>query len=302
MSEDIAKKIAIPFSEKISFWSLPYSQDLSGVDVAVIGAPFDMTTSNRPGTRFGPRGIREASVYVGYYPQYFYPWDFNPKNNFKLIDWGDNAQKVPNVDEWRKMYEENVTKIMDAGASVLGLGGDHSTTDPIVRAVGKKHGKLSVIHFDSHTDAWETPHPSHGSMFWDLRRDDVIDASSSIQLGIRTPWDDSLEYNVKDARWVNSHSTQEIVDEIKNTVGDNKIFLTFDIDFLDAAVAPGTGTPVCGGPSMAVAREILLGLAGLPIVGADIVEVSPPYDVAQITQIAGATVALDLLHLLCKAR
>jgi len=130
----------------------------------------------------------------------------------------------------------------------------------------------------------------------------MIDPSSTIQLGIRTPWDESMGYNVKDARWVNSHSPEEIVNEIKNTVGSNKIFLTFDIDWLDAAVAPGTGTPVCGGPNMVVTREILLGLAGLPIVGADIVEVSPPFDVAQMTQIAGATVALDLLHLLCKAR
>ena len=301
MSE-IFKNALNPYCGETSFWGIGYSKDLSGVDVAVIGAPFDMTVSNRPGCRFGPRGIRTSSVYVGYYPQYFYPWDFNPKEKYKLVDWGDSAIKIPNVDEFRRGLEADVSKIMDAGASVLGLGGDHSTTDPLVRAVSKKHGKLSVIHFDSHTDAWETPHPSHGGMFWDLKRDEMIDPSSTIQLGIRTPWDESMGYNVKDARWVNSHSPEEIVNEIKNTVGNNKIYLTFDIDWLDAAVAPGTGTPVCGGPNMAHTREILFGLAGLPIVGADIVEVSPPFDVAEMTQIAGATIALDLLHLLCKAR
>jgi len=300
---DYVKKVSkqAPYSGEMTFWRLPLSKDLQGVDVAIIGSPFDISVTNRPGARFGPRGLREQSLYVGLFPT-LYPWDFRPKEEFKIIDYGDIQYIMASVDDFLRKSENEVSDIMNSGASVLGLGGDHLTSLPIIRAVSKKHGKISVVHFDSHTDTYPTEVLTHGSVFYQLMQEDHVVPNRSIQLGIRTPWDDSLGYHVKDIHWVRKHTPEEIAAEIKETVGNNKVFLSFDVDFIDASYVPGTGTPVVGGPDTYTAREILFNLKGLNLVGADVVEVSPILDVASMTQIVGSTIALDLLHLLCLAR
>jgi agmatinase len=232
---DYIKKVSkqAPYSGEMTFWRLPLSKDLQKVDVAIIGSPFDMSVTNRPGARFGPRGLREQSIYVGLFPT-LYPWDFGPKAKFKIIDYGDIQYLMASIDDFLRKSEKEVSDIMSSGASVLGLGGDHLTSLPIIRAISKKHGKLSVVHFDSHTDTYPTEVLTHGTVFYQLMQEDHVEPTSSIQVGIRTPWDDSLGYHVKDVHWVRRHTPEEIAAEIKETVGNNKVFSYFGCSINDS--------------------------------------------------------------------
>ena len=180
---------------------------------------------------------------------------------------------------------------------MLALGGDHFVTYPLLKACAAKHGSLSLIHFDAHSDTWEDEDGriDHGTMFWHAARDGTVDPSRSIQLGMRTHNDSDHGFNVHDADWLHDHSAEEVAARIREVVGDNPCYLTFDIDALDPSYAPGTGTPVVGGLSTVQALRILRGLAGINLVAMDLVEVAPAYDVAEITALAGATLALNML-------
>jgi agmatinase len=193
-----------------------------------------------------------------------------------------------------------MSRIIWSGATPLALGGDHFTTFPSLRAHAAKLGRpVALIQFDAHTDTWEAESDwiDHGTMFRTAIEQGVIDPATSISVGIRTTNDDPMGIEIWDAIKVHERGVQAAIDRILARVGDAPCYITFDIDCLDPAFAPGTGTPVCGGLASWQALAILRGLAGLDVIGMDVVEVSPPYDVAEITALAGATIALQLLCL-----
>ncbi|WP_421704061.1 agmatinase [Aliiroseovarius sp.] len=291
------------FGGVTSFLRRTLTKDLTGVDLAVTGIPFDQAVTNRPGTRLGPRAIREASALQS--PDAPYGWGFDPLSEFAIADYGDLAFDYAHVDEFPAALEAHITGILDQGAASLVLGGDHYITFPILRAYAKKHGPLSLLQFDAHTDTWpddDLTRVDHGTMFYKAVKEGIVDPSRSVQVGIRTQNDDTLGVNIIDAREVHERGTQATAEKIKSILGDNKTYLTFDIDALDPAFAPGTGTPVWGGLTSAQASIILRDLAGINLVGGDIVEVSPPFDTTGATAIAGAHVAMEILCLWCWTR
>ncbi len=287
-----------------SFLRRPYRKGLREADIAIVGVPFDTATTNRPGTRFGPRGIRAASSNLAF-EQRVYGWDFHPVKEAKIVDHGDVAFDFTQPAGVPAEIEKYVAWMIEQDVSVLSLGGDHFITWPLLRAHSPQYGKpISLIHFDAHSDTWADHTEdgiNHGTMFWHATRQGFLDPSRSVQIGLRTVNEDTMGFNVFDAPWVHRNGPEAVVSEVRRIVGGNTAYLTFDIDCLDPAYAPGTGTPVCGGLTTHQAREILRGLLGLDIVGADLVEVAPNYDISEITALAGATLALDFLCLLARA-
>ncbi len=288
------------YSGITSFLRRRYTKDLSGVDVAVIGVPFDVATTGRPGTRFGPRSIRAASTMLAWCQPY--AWSVDPLDKLNVIDWGDVFFDSGNIADAPKMITEAYDKFTAANVIPLTLGGDHFVSYPILQSLAKKHGPLSLIHFDAHCDTWkdDSNRIDHGTMFYQAAKNGIVDPSRSIQLGMRTYNDETHGYQVLDARWLHEHGVAKAVAAIKQRVGNNKCYVTFDIDFIDPAYAPGTGTPVVGGFNTHVALELIRGLTGINVVGMDVVEVSPPFDHAEITALAGASIAQEMLGLLVK--
>jgi len=279
-----------------SFLRRPFTQDLSGVDLAVTGIPFDCATTNRPGTRLGPRAVREQSTLQSHDAPY--GWSDDPFETKRIVDYGDCQFDHAMVSEVPKAIEDHISGIINAGAAALSIGGDHYVTYPILKAHASKYGPLSLLQFDAHSDTWEDNSPDridHGTMFRHAINDGVIVAERSVQVGIRTTNDDTMGVNILDAPQVNRSTPAEVAKHITDIIGDRPCYLTFDIDCLDPAFAPGTGTPVSGGLSSAHAMDILRALCGgLQLKGMDVVEVSPPYDHAGITAIAGAHIAVEL--------
>ncbi len=281
----------------LSFMRRRYSKDVEGADAVVLGIPFDAAVSNRPGARFGPQAIRRASAIFDNDPQY--PFARDLFEAMAVVDYGDvlldygNHQKTP----W--LIEETAARIIASGAFLLSLGGDHFVTWPLLKAHAGKHGPLALVHFDAHQDTWDDDGEriDHGSFVSRAVREGVIDAAHSIQIGIRTHAPENFGIRILHGYDVEDMSAQQIADAILAHVGDRPAYLTFDIDCLDPAFAPGTGTPVSGGPSSAKILSVLRKLGGLDIRGADVVEVAPAYDHADITAIAGATVAMYMLGL-----
>ncbi|WP_300513064.1 agmatinase [Aliiroseovarius sp.] len=291
------------FGGVTSFLRRTLTKDLTGVDLAVTGIPFDQAVTNRPGTRLGPRAIREASALQS--PDAPYGWGFDPLSEFAIADYGDLAFDYAHVDEFPAALEAHITGILDQNAASLVLGGDHYITFPILRAHARKHGPLSLLQFDAHTDTWpddDLTRVDHGTMFYKAVKEGIVDPARSVQVGIRTQNDDTLGVNIIDAREVHERGPVETAKKIKSILGDHKTYLTFDIDALDPAYAPGTGTPVWGGLTSAQVSIMMRDLAGINLVGGDIVEVSPPYDTSGATAIAGAHVAMEILCLWCWTR
>lgn len=286
------------YSGITSFLRRRYSKDLAGVDVAVVGVPFDVATTGRPGTRFGPRAIRAASAMLAWCPPY--AWGFDPLDKLHVADWGDVFFDSGDIAAAPALIAEAYRQFNAADVIPLTLGGDHFISYPILQALAEKHGPLSLIHFDAHSDTWrdDDGRIDHGTMFYQAAKTGIVDPSRSIQLGMRTHNDDDHGYRVLDARWLHGHAVAEAVTAIKARVDNNPCYLSFDIDFLDPAYAPGTGTPVVGGFNTHFALEILRGMAGIDVIGCDVVEVSPPYDNADITALAGASIAQEMLGLL----
>lgn len=290
------------YSGVTSFLRRRYSKDLDGVDVAVIGVPFDVATTGRPGTRFGPRAIRAASAMLAWCPPY--AWDFDPLDKLHVIDWGDVFFDSGDIAAAPALITEAYRQFNAANVLPLTLGGDHFISYPILQALAEKHGPLSLIHFDAHSDTWEDDGSriDHGTMFYQAAKTGIVDPSRSIQIGMRTHNENTHGYQVLDARWLHRHGIDRAVEAIKARVGGNACYLTFDIDFIDPAFAPGTGTPVVGGFDTHTAMELIRGLAGIRIIGADVVEVSPPYDHAETTALAAASIAHEILGLIALAR
>ena len=286
------------YAGALSFLRRTYTKDLTDADVAVTGIPFDCAVTNRPGTRFGPRAVREASALQS--PEASYGGDVNPMTEFNVVDYGDVAFDHAKIWEFPKALQDHIAGILATDTACLAIGGDHYVSYPILKAHAEKYGPLSLLHFDAHSDTWVDDDPDridHGTMFYKAVKEGLIDVERSVQVGIRCTNDDNLGVPTIDAAEVHRIGPEAVVDKIKSILKDHQTYLTFDIDCLDPAFAPGTGTPVWGGLSSGQAAAILRGLAGINIVGMDVVEVSPQYDVSGATAIAGAHVGVELLCL-----
>jgi agmatinase len=287
------------YAGALSFMRRKYSRDLEGVDIAVTGIPFDQAASNRPGTRFGPEAIRKASAQLAWGP--LWPWFFDPFDTLAAVDYGDCYFDWGRKEDAAKRITEHAASIIAEGASLVAFGGDHFVTYPLLKAHADGHGPLSLIHFDAHRDVEpdEGGRVDHGTMFNLAARDGIIDPERSIQIGIRTTYDGERTYGFKIVYADEVHASEpaSIARTIAAAVGTHPAYLTFDIDCLDPAFAPGTGTPVPGGLSSHQALSILRGLKDVDFIGMDVVEVSPPYDHAEITALAAASIAIEYICL-----
>jgi agmatinase len=283
------------------FLERPVTRDLSEipVDVAVLGVPYDLATTGRAGAREGPQGVRRASWQMSWETRRW-PWRFALDERLSVIDYGDvvfdpgdNAQMV-------EVLQEDARAVLAAGKRLLTLGGDHYISLPLLREHVAVHGPVSLIHFDAHTDTEPIEGLyNHGSMFRKALEEGLIDPDHSVQIGIRTEYDyDDHPFAVLDASRVNSESAEQTGKEIRRIVAETPAYLTFDIDCLDPAYAPGTGTPVPGGLTTERALGILRELVGCKLIGMDVVEVAPAYDHADITALAAATIAMEMLYVI----
>ncbi|WP_420555600.1 agmatinase [Roseovarius sp.] len=282
-----------------SFLRRKYSKDLSGVDVAITGIPFDQAVTNRSGTRLGPRAVREASSLQPFDPPIY--WDgYSPLEELAIVDYGDMAFDYAKVSEFPAALTEHIRGILEGGAASIAIGGDHYISFPILRAYAEKYGALSLLHFDAHSDTWaddDMDRIDHGTMFYKAVKEGLVDPARSIQVGIRTVNEDNLGVPTLTAREVHEMGPAAVAARIREVLGDAPTYMTFDIDCLDPAFAPGTGTPVWGGLASWQAAAILRDIAGINLVGGDMVEVSPPFDTTGATAIAGAHVVMEMLCL-----
>lgn len=304
------------YAGALSFLRRRYTRDLSGVDVAVTGAPYDGATTFRPGCRLGPQAIRAASSQLAELTAF--PFGFDPFAHLAVVDAGDCFLDPHRPETVAPSLTAHAAAILSAGAKMLTLGGDHFVSYPILKAHAAVHGPLALIQFDAHCDTWsedvfdvaaaagaaaEGAAPArldHGVMFARAAREGLIDPGKSTQIGLRTHNDTDAGFEILTSPWVHRNGVQAVLDVALARAGDAPVYVSFDVDGLDPAFAPGTGTPVAGGLASWQALEILRGLGGLNLVGLDVVEVSPPYDHADITALAAATVAHDWLCLLAE--
>ncbi|MBQ4825999.1 agmatinase [Leisingera sp. HS039] len=285
------------YAGALSFMRRRYTRDLSSADVAVMGVPFDLSVSSRSGTRLGPRAVRSGSSHIAWSKPW--PWEADPYEALRVVDYGDcefdygYPHKVPG------QITQAARDVLASDTALLSIGGDHFITYPLLKAHAEKHGPLSLIQFDAHSDTWadEEGRIDHGTMLWHAIREGLVDPARSVQVGIRTHNPDPMGMNIIDAIEVQKTGPEAVAEKIRAITGDSKTYVTFDIDALEPASAPGTGTPVIGGLSPYQAQEIIRGLAGIDVAGMDVVEVAPAYDISEITAIAAATIANDLLCL-----
>jgi agmatinase len=293
------------YSNAMTFLRRPYLRDPleSEADVVVLGVPLDMATSGRPGARMGPDAIRKASVNLAWEAKKF-PWTFNLFDTINVVDSGDLVFDCGDAEDFTYRLEAAASAILKSEKTILALGGDHFITLPLLRAYAKHFGEMALVHFDAHTDTYANGSTyDHGTMFYHAPKEGLISAKHSIQIGIRTEYkQDTHAFNVINAMQANDMSVDEIVEQIRKVVGDKPVYFTFDIDCLDPAYAPGTGTPVCGGMTTDKILKIIRALQGIKLVGMDVVEVSPPYDHSDVTALAAATIGLELLYVWAASR
>jgi len=296
-----------PYHGIPTFMRLPASRELDGVDVAIVGIPFDSGASNRPGTRFGPRKIREASLLLWGYNQVL---GVAPTEELTIIDYGDVSTIAVDINATMANITSEVKGILDEGVTVVALGGDHSISLPLLRAHAAKFGPPALIHFDSHPDTWDwefkdQPY-SHGTPFRRAIEEELIDTSAYLQIGIRGPT--SFATDLSDAEKMGAKiltidrvfemGIPAVITEIKETIGEKPVYVSLDIDAVDPAFAPGTGTPEVGGLSSYEILQLVRGLQDLNMIGIDLVEVSPPYDHGDITAILASNLAFEFISLL----
>lgn len=293
-----------------TFMRLPHVQVLTDVDVAVVGIPFDSGVSFRPGARFGPEAIRSLSVLLRpYHPDL----ELDIFRHVAVVDYGDCTVVPGSVEKTHERVAAQLRVVVDAGVTPLVLGGDHSITLAVLRAVAARRGPLALIHCDAHSDTWEDFYGQrydHGTTFRRAVEEGLLLPERSVQIGLRGPlfspedWKQSqrLGLTVRPAAEVRAAGIAATAARARQQVGDAPVYLSFDIDVLDPAFAPGTGTPEVGGLTTREAIELLVALCGLDIVAADVVEVSPPYDSAGITALAAANILHTILGLLAYRR
>lgn len=287
------------FAGATSLFRRRYSRDFGDADVVVMGVPWDSSTTYRPGARLGPRAVRQASANLVF--GRVWPWNIDPFDTLAVVDSGDVVFHEGYYGRMVERVEARVDEVLAAGKRLLTIGGDHAISLPVLRAHARVHGPIGLVHFDAHSDTWDEPeYHHHGTMFLEAVREGTVDPARSVQIGIRTFNQDDWGFTILTAPWVHEHGAAAVADVVRRVAGDGPTYLTFDIDCLDPACAPGTGTPVVGGLTTAQAQACLYALAGVPFVGMDVVEVSPPFDHAEITALAAATLALDWLCLVAQ--
>ncbi|AHH96136.1 agmatinase [Kutzneria viridogrisea] len=294
------------FAGPATFARLPRLDQVSTVDVAVVGVPFDSGVSYRPGARFGPAAVREASRLLRpYHPAL----DVSPFERAQVVDAGDIACNPMDIGEAIGTVQREAGELLDNGARLITVGGDHTIALPLLRAVAQRHGPVALLHFDAHLDTWDSYFGSaytHGTPFRRAVEEGLLDTSALCHVGIRGPLysrgdlaeDLALGFGIVTASDVLRKGLDEVIGGLRQRIGDRPLYVSVDIDVLDPAHAPGTGTPEAGGLTSRELLEILRGLAGTNLVSADVVEVAPAYDHAEITSIAASHVAYDLVSLL----
>ncbi|MEM6941045.1 MAG: agmatinase [Pseudomonadota bacterium] len=294
------------FSGPNTFMRLPGAVDLSGLDVAILGIPLDIGTSWRSGTRFGPKQVRAESAMIR-------PYNLGtgaaPFDSLQIADIGDLAINTFSLSDSLRIIQESYGSILQSGTIPFGIGGDHSVTLPILRATAEMYGPVALIHIDAHADVNDEmfgEREAHGTVFRRAYEEKLIDPSKTYQVGLR-----GTGYGADDFREAVGWGFQQFLAqefwgrsmaalgaEIRRDIGAQPVYVTFDIDSLDPAYAPGTGTPEIGGLTTPQALELIRALRGLRIVGVDLVEVSPPYDPSGNTALTGANILYELLCVL----
>jgi len=294
------------FAGLATFARLPRIDQVSRADVAVVGVPFDSGVSYRPGARFGPAAVREASRLLRpYHPGL----DVSPFERAQVVDAGDIAANPMDIPQAIDTVEREAGELLDNGARLVTVGGDHTIALPLLRAMAQRHGPVALLHFDAHLDTWDSyfgASYTHGTPFRRAVEEGVLDTSALCHVGIRGPLysradltsDKELGFGIVTSADVMRRGVDEVVGGLRERIGDRPLYVSVDIDVLDPAHAPGTGTPEAGGMTSRELLEILRGLAGANLVSADVVEVAPAYDHAEITSIAASHVAYDLVSLL----
>ena len=291
------------FAGSSTFARLPELRDVSHCDVAIVGIPFDAGTSYRPGARFGPQAIRQASRHLR--TQYHPAYDTEPFAEQQVADAGDISCNPYNIEKAVLEIQKGATELLGKVDRIISLGGDHTIALPLLRAVNHYHGPVALVHFDAHLDTWDTYYGApytHGTPFRRAAEEKLFLESASIHVGIRGPLysrddlknDKELGFKVIHCDEFQSEGIDHVVKRIRDRVGDNPMYLSIDIDVLDPAHAPGTGTPEIAGMTSRELVGVLRGLAGLNIISADVVEVSPAYDHAELTSLSAATTVLKL--------
>ena len=306
--QPVSGKLVPRYAGPSTFARIPELRDVDSCDVAIIGVPFDAGTSYRPGARFGPQAVRQASrqLRTNYHPNY----DVEPFKVQQVADAGDITCNPFNIDEAIKQIEDGATDLLNKVGSIITIGGDHTIALPLLRAVNKKCGQpVALVHFDAHLDTWDTyfgaPY-THGTPFRRAREEGLFLDDASMHVGIRGPLysrddlkeDADLGFKIIHCDDFQTQSIDQIVKRIRDRVGDNPLYLSIDIDVLDPAHAPGTGTPEIAGMTSREMLNVLRGLSGMNLVSADVVEVAPAYDHAELTSTAAATIVYELINIL----
>ena len=304
--QPISGTVVPRFAGPSTFARLPELRDVSHCDVAIVGIPFDAGTSYRPGARFGPQAIRQASRHLR--TQYHPAYDTEPFAEQQVADAGDIACNPYNIEKAVVEIQKAATELLGKVDRIISLGGDHTIALPLLRAVNHYHGPVALVHFDAHLDTWDTYYGApytHGTPFRRAAEEKLFLESASMHVGIRGPLysredlknDEELGFKVIHCDEFQSEGIEHVVKRIRDRVGDNPMYLSIDIDVLDPAHAPGTGTPEIAGMSTRELVGVLRGLAGLNIISADVVEVSPAYDHAELTSLSAATTVFEITNL-----
>ncbi len=284
----------------LSFLRRVYSRDLDDVDVAVMGIPFDNAVTYRPGCRLGPRAVRGASVQLAELKAF--PWGMDPFDTLNVVDYGDVALDPHHPDTIARAIQTAAAEIIATDTMLVSIGGDHSISYPLLKAHADRHGPIALLQFDAHCDTWPDDGQTidHGTMFARAAREGVIDVAKSTQVGLRTYNDSDHGFEILSSPWIHRNGIQKTIDVFKARAGAAPVYVSFDIDMLDPAYAPGTGTPVPGGVASWQALEFIRSLTDLNLIGMDLVEVSPPFDHSEVTALAAAHLVHDFLCVLAQ--
>ena len=309
--QPVSGTIVPRFAGPSTFARLPELRDVSRCDIAILGIPFDAGTSYRPVARFGPQSIRQASRHLR--TQYHPSYDTEPFVEQQVADAGDISCNPFNIEEAVGQIQMAATEMLGKVDSIISLGGDHTIALPLLRAVNHFHGPVALVHFDAHLDTWDTyfgaPY-THGTPFRRAAEEKLFLDHASMHVGIRGPLysrddldnDEELGFKVVHCDEFQKEGLDHVASRIKERVGDNPMYLSIDIDVLDPAHAPGTGTPEIAGISSRELLGVLREFDGLNIISADVVEVSPAYDHAELTSLAAATIVYEIINLLARSR
>jgi agmatinase len=298
------------FAGHSTFARLPRLEDVEDFDVAVVGVPFDAGVTYRSGARFGPAYIRQGSRLLRPYNPAL---DVSPFAGVQVVDAGDIAANPFDIADALTQIQQGVQHLSSQGRNVVILGGDHTVALPALRALHSQHGPIALVHFDAHLDTWDTyfhaPY-THGTPFRRAWEEGLLDADRTMHVGIRGSLysekdlleDESMGFSIVHAREMDRLGADAVVERIRERVGDAPVYVSIDIDVLDPGFAPATDTPEAGGLTSRELLTMVRGFAGANVVGGDVVEVSPPYDHAEVTAIVAANLAYEYVSLFARAR